>query len=303
MISSEPSQRLPVSVVIVNYNAGDLLTDCVGRVLGQVQEVIVVDNASSDGSLARLVEKFHMTAHLRTVCLSRNRGFAAGCNSGLEKTIQPYILFLNPDCLLHSTALPRMMAVIEKNERIGMAGGRLVNPDGSEQRGSRRMIPTPWRSFVYAFGLNRFAERWPRLFADFNQNRQSLPSEPVEVEAVSGAFMLLKRKALDHVGRWDEKYFLHCEDLDLCMRFRQKGWQIFFVPDAVGLHYQGTCGASSYLRVEWHKHKSMKVFYRKFFRYRYPGFLMWLVQIAVWVRFAGLAVIYAARRFKKGWSL
>lgn len=302
MNQSVCSDLLSVSVVIVNYNAGDLLADCVGCVLNHVRQVIVVDNASSDASLEMLSEKCVQADNLQIIHLQRNSGYAAGCNIGLAGATQPYILFLNPDCLLDARALRYMLTVIGLNEKIGMVGARLINPDGTEQRGSRRTIPTPWRSFVYAFGLNRFAQRWPRLFADFNQNGRQLPDAPIDVEAISGALMLMKREAIDDVGRWDEKYFLHCEDLDMCMRFRQKGWKIVFVPDTSIVHYQGTCSASSYLLVEWHKHRSMNVFYKKFFRHQYPGLLMWMVKAAVWFRFGVLSAVHGFRRVKKGLS-
>ena len=97
--------------------------------------------------------------------------------------------------------------------------------------------------------------------------------------------MLIKRKALENVGALDESYFLHCEDLDLCMRFRQQGWQVMFVPGARVTHYLGTCSRSCSIFVEWHKHKGMLRFYRKFFQRQYPGILMALVTLGVWLHF------------------
>jgi GT2 family glycosyltransferase len=166
-----------------------------------------------------------------------------------------------------------------------MVGGLLLNWDGTEQAGGRRAVPTPWRSFVRAFGLHRLADRWPNVFYDFHLYKQPLPAKSLEVEAISGACMLVKRKALDDVGLWDEGYFLHCEDLDWCMRFRQKGWKILFVPAARINHALGACSRSRRVFVEWHKHKGMLRFYRKFFSQEYPGFMMWLVTAGVWLRF------------------
>ncbi|HQQ35608.1 MAG TPA: glycosyltransferase, partial [Rugosibacter sp.] len=174
--------------------------------------------------------------------------------------------------------------------------------DGTEQGGGRRAVPTPWRSFVRAFGLHRFAHRWPKLFYDFHLHKQALPERPIEVEAISGACMLVKRAAVEEVGLWDEGYFLHCEDLDWCMLFRQKGWQILFVPDARIVHALGACSRSRRVFVEWHKHKGMVRFYRKFFRHQYPGALMWLVTLGVWLRFGLAAVYLTARRWLAGWG-
>jgi GT2 family glycosyltransferase len=141
---------------------------------------------------------------------------------------------------------------------------------------------------------------WPKLFFDFYLHKQPLPLEPIEVEAISGALMLICRVALDDVGLWDEAYFLHCEDLDWCMRFRQKGWRILFVPDAPVLHHQGHSSRSRPLFVEWHKHKGMVRFYKKFFGRQYPGVLMGLVGLAVWVRFSAIFVGYWLKRAWNG---
>lgn len=295
-MNSNTPDRKPVSIVVVNYNAGPLLVDCVCSGLPQVAEVIIVDNASSDGSMEALAERFPSESRLKMIHSERNLGFAAGCNLGVESAEGPYILFLNPDCILQPGSLQRLVEVLEANPTAGMAGGLLVDPDGAEQGGGRRAVPTPWRSLVRATGLYRFADRWPRLFFDFHLHKQPLPDAPVEVEAVSGALMLVRREAMNDVGPWDEKYFLHCEDLDWCMRFRQKGWKILFVPDAPVVHQKGSCSQSRPVFVEWHKHKGMMRFYRKFFRNQYPGALMWLVAVGIWLRFGLVATYYTAHR-------
>lgn len=279
----------PVSVIIVNYNAGELLGDCVRAALAQAEQVIVVDNHSSDSSLAGLAPLFAGEGRLLIHRSEHNRGFAAGCNLGLNLAAQPNLLFLNPDCILEPDSLRRLVQVLDSDPGIGMVGGRLTNLDGSEQGGGRRAVPTPWRSFVRAFGLSRWSERWPKLFFDFHLHNQPLPDSPIEVEAVSGALMLVRRAAIDDVGIWDEAYFLHCEDLDWCMRFRQRGWKILFVPDAPVVHHHCHCSQGRPVFVEWHKHRGMMRFYRKFFRHQYPGVLMGLVALGVWLRFGLVA--------------
>lgn len=285
----------PVSVVIVNHNAGSLLIDCVTACLAQAEQVIVVDNDSTDGSLGQLIRRLAAEARLEVVCPERNVGFAAGCNLGCAKATARHVLFLNPDCLLGPGVLHRLVEVLESDARIGMVGGLLLNPDGTEQGGGRRALPTPWRSFVRAFGLHRLKDRWPQLFVDFYLHCQALPEQPVEVEAISGALTLVRRPAIADVGLWDEGYFLHCEDLDWCVRFRARGWKIVFVPDAPVVHYQGTCSRDRPIFTEWHKHKGMIRFYRKFFRGHYPAGLMWLVGLAVWLRFGAVAVVRLGR--------
>lgn len=286
--------RHPISAIVVNYNAGPLLERCVAAASPQVGELFVIDNASTDNSIETLVVA--LSFGLRVIHNPYNLGFAAACNIGIRHATGEFVLFLNPDCTLAPNTVARLVEVLDAEPRAGMVGGLLLNPDGTEQGGGRRAIPTPWRAFVRGFGLYRLARRWPRLFFDFHLHRQPLPSEPIEVEAISGAFMLVRRAAIDSVGLWDEGYFLHCEDLDWCLRFRRQGWKILFVPSARATHQLGVSSRSRPWFVEWHKHRGMLRFYRKFFRDRYPGFLMWLVAAGVWLRFALVSVVIAARR-------
>ena len=285
-----------ISVIVVNYNAGPLLTACVRTALPQVSEVLVVDNASSDSSVEGCARQVADELRLKILRNDANLGFAAACNIGFSQAKGDFVLFLNPDCRLDETAVLELLRALQADAAVGMVGGLLVNPDGSEQGGGRRAVPTPWRSFVRAFGLGRFAKRWPKLFFDFHLHKQPLPDRPIEVEAISGACMLVKREVVDDVGLLDEGYFLHCEDLDWCMRFRQKGWKILFVPSARVTHTLGACSRTRPIFVEWHKHKGMMRFYRKFFRHQYPSVLMALVAVGVWLRFGLVAIYYSAKR-------
>ena len=292
------SDKFLISVLIVNHNAGALLAKCVDSVLEQVQEVIIVDNASTDTSLAELETRFPSENRLKQIHTGMNLGFSAGCNIGLNAATTPFILFLNPDCIPEDDAIQRLLQVMKSDPHIGMVGGRLINPDGTEQGGGRRAIPTPWRSFVRAFGLYRLEKYWPQLFFDFHLHQQPLPQTPVPVEAISGALMLVRREAIESVGNWDEGYFLHCEDLDWCMRFQQKGWQIMFAPDAPVMHYRGTCSKARPFFVAWHKHKGMLRFYKKFYREKYPTVLIALVTLGIGLRFIAVVLLHAAKQFK-----
>ncbi|MES2025443.1 MAG: glycosyltransferase family 2 protein [Pseudomonadota bacterium] len=286
-----------ISTIIVNYNAGNFLRSCVDSLLNCPLEIeiIVVDNASVDDSLDTL----QGLPGVRIIRNPTNVGFAAACNIGLRVASAPVLLFINPDCFFKPGTLSELMSALSQDDSVGMVGGFLANPDGTEQAGGRRAVPTPWRSFVRAFGLVRFADRWPRLFFDFHLHKQPLPDRPIEVEAISGACMMVRREAILDVGEWDEGYFLHCEDLDWCMRFRQKGWKILFVPSAHISHALGVCSRSRPIFVEWHKHKGMMRFYKKFFSHQYPGLLMALVAFGVWLRFGLVAAYHTVRRFSR----
>ena len=134
---------------------------------------------------------------------------------------------------------------------------------------------------------------------DFNLHQQPLPDAPISVEAISGACMLVKPEAVASVGLWDDEYFLHCEDLDWCMRFVRAGWDILFVPSAPITHVQGVCSKSRPLFVEWHKHRGMTRFYRKFFRLSYSRPLLWLVITAIWSRFSLIAFTTFLRKLAR----
>lgn len=294
------SVQQPVSIIIVNYNAGALLSRCVESVLAQSDEIIIVDNASADYSTDAVAFAW---PRVRIIKNDQNLGFAAACNVAVRVASAPFLLFLNPDSSLKPGGLVQLLDTMLADKRVGMVGGLLTNPDGTEQGGGRRAVPTPWRSFVRAFGLHRFQNRWPKLFFDFHLHKQPLPDLPIEVEAISGACMLVRREAVADVGLWDEDYFLHCEDIDWCMRFRQKGWKILFVPSVRVTHALGGCSRGRPIFVEWHKHKGMMRFYRKFFRHQYPGVLMWLVTLGIWLRFGLVAVHLMAKRIRRALGL
>lgn len=253
-----------VSVIVVNYNAGDLLAACAASVLPHVHEIVVVDNGSRDHSLALLEQLPDEHARLKVIRTGRNLGFAAACNIGMAATDGDCLLFLNPDCRLEADAISAMLAALDSNDNCGMVGALLLNDDGSEQRGCRRNLPTLHSAFLRLFGLGALTRRWPRHFPPVDLVGQPLPTTPQEVEAISGACMLVRRDAASQVGGWDEGYFLHCEDLDWCMRFRQHGWQVLFAPQARGTHLQGSCSRATPLFVEWHKHLGMLRYFRKF---------------------------------------
>jgi len=288
----------PTSIVIVNYNSGEFLKKCVSSCLECARQVVVVDNASHDFSIKELKACFPAENRLCVIRQTRNTGFAVACNVGLRMASESYILLLNPDCVLGADSLLRMVQVLEGDPKAGICGGLVLDSYGTEQAGGRRAVPTPWRSFVRVSGLSRFSARYPRLFSDFLLHQQPLPDDPIEVEAISGSCMLVRKEALMDVGLLDDGYFLHCEDLDWCMRFRQKGWKVMFVPTARVVHHQGVCSDARPVFVEWHKHKGMIRFYRKFFRHQYPGMLMWLVAGGVWLRFVALSIHYNIRHLR-----
>lgn len=276
-----------VSVIIVNYDAGPLLASAAEAVLAcsVPVEVFVIDNASTDDSIELLRQRHPSEPRLNVILNSDNLGFSRASNIGLTKARGEFVLLLNPDCIIKPGTIERMLDVLQQHPEAGAAGCLIRNADGTEQAGCRRNVPTPWRTLVRVLHLDRVFSGHPR-FRNFVLTRTPLPTAPVPVEAISGAFMLARREAVESVGLLDEAYFLHCDDLDWCMRFYAAGWKILFVPNVEVVHYQGACSADRPIFVLWHKHKGMVRFYRKFFRHQYPLLLMVLVVLAVWTRFS-----------------
>ena len=296
-----------IHAVIVNFNAGRMLADAVASVIDAVDRVIVVDNASSDESVEILERQFAGRSSLTVIRRATNGGFALGCNDGLRAiswigsgaaagSPDDAVLFLNPDAKCLPEAVEALYRALISDTNVGAVGGMLLSDDGTEQGGGRRSMPTPWRGFIRAFGLWPLGRWWPQLFPDFHLQREPRGMEPIGVDAVSGACMMVRRAAIDEVGAFDERYFMHCEDLDLCMRIRSAGWTVRFVPQARIWHaLRGTTGGRT-IGTELHKHRGMVIFYRTHWAPSHAAPLMWIVYAGVWARFSAVALWLALRR-------
>ncbi|MDP2795170.1 MAG: glycosyltransferase [Sulfurisoma sp.] len=280
-----------VSVIIVSFNSGPLLIECVRSVLASSLPVriIVSDNGSSDCSVEPLEDLAATERRLVVIRNQANLGFARGNNVAIPFADGEFILFLNPDCLLEASTLERMVAALRANPRAGMAGCRILNPDGSEQAGCRRRLPTPRHAL--AMGLSPSIWFGLRKHGGILMTDEPLPALPEAVDAISGAFMLVTREALDALGSFDDGYFMHWEDLDYCQRFKLNGREIVFVPGVEVLHFKGRSSHSRPFRVEWHKHAGIARFFRKYYFHSVWHLpLLALVALGVAVRFAGRAI-------------
>lgn len=271
-----------VSAVTVNYNAGPLLRGLAQSLLAEacVARVTVVDNASHDGSL-----DFPEAADPRVTVIQNgvNRGFGAACNQGAARAESAYLLFINPDCRLPPGSLARLAAILDAHPEVAMLGPLVLNVDGSEQRGCRRHLPDARRALMRVLHLDK-PDPAGRV-AGYDLTGTPLPAGPVPVEAISGACMLIRREAFDRLGGWDEGYFLHCEDLDLCMRLKRDGRSILFVPDVTVTHVQGVSSRGRPLFILWHKHRGMWRYFSKFQRTANPFWLTGLVAFGIAGRF------------------
>ena len=203
-----------------------------------------------------------------------NVGFARGCNIGARQARGQYLLLLNPDCLLSPSAIPALLSEATAFDGDWMLGCRVLNPDGTDQRGSRRALLTPYTAFVEVFRLDRLM---PRHFNRhrLNHHESPLPNCTARVPAITGACMMLQATTFRAVGGMDEGYFLHVDDLDLCRRLRGAQIPIYFTPNVEVVHHAGSSQANP-IRVEWHKTRG---FLRYFFRHYRD--LRWLPLVAL----------------------
>ncbi len=286
-----------LSVIIVNYNAGPMLAACVRAVmLSDVSlEVVVVDNHSADDSISLL--EADKTAHVTILRNDDNLGFSRAVNQAAIHARAPNLLLLNPDCIVTRPALAGLLATIEQNKEAGIVGGLLVNLDGSEQGGCRRNEPTPFRS------LQRVASPLLSLIGvqqnSIDRTRLPLPEKAQQVDAVSGAFLLISSALLRQIGGMDEGYFLHCEDLDLCRRVRDCGRTVCFQPGALAIHFKSASAGTSRIRVERFKHRGMLRYYEKFYAAKAATAFRVLIWLAVWGRWCLLALLEPIRRFRE----
>jgi N-acetylglucosaminyl-diphospho-decaprenol L-rhamnosyltransferase len=219
-----------VSVVVVTYDALPWIEQCLESVRGE--EVVVVDNGSSDGTRTFVRERFPEV----TLLERENRGLAAGWNAGIAQASGRWLLILNADAWLTKGSLERLVAFGDSRPDAGMVGPRLLNPDGSLQR-SVRGFPTLWRLATEYLFLRKLAPR-SRLLNAFYAGGFG-HDEVREADFVMGACMLVRREAVEQVGPLDESFFLFSEEVDWAWRFREAGWKVLFFPGAECIHVGG----------------------------------------------------------------
>jgi GT2 family glycosyltransferase len=278
-------------IVIVNYNAGDWLLRSISSALKfSSGPITVVDNSSSDGSLETAQASF-IDARIDWQANTQNLGFAAANNQVIKTIDAEFLVLMNPDCELEENTLGELIGAFREHSQMGLASCRILNSDGSLQATSRRRFPTPWSAMVRMLQLHRIAPNNPR-FASFDYGDKVDNTLGIEfVEAISGAFMVARKSAVDKVGLLDEGYFMHCEDLDWCMRFGHSGWKVGFLPNVAVTHAKGVSSKSRPIGVLFTLHKGMDRFFDKFYKQDYPWALRMVVKLGIAVSFIGRASI------------
>ncbi len=249
-----------LSIVIVNWNVQELLRRCLHSIMSNFQlpilrrasgqasnfqiEVIVVDNASSDGSVAMIEEEF---PQVRLLANSENVGFTVGNNQGIAVSRGRYILLLNPDTEIVGDTLPTMVEYMDNHPPVGALGPQLLNPDWSIQS-SRRRFPTMATAFLESTILHQWFPDNAVLRHYYILDRPD--GEIQEVDWVTGACLLTRREAIEEVGLLDEGFFMYSEELDWCRRARERGWKVIYLPTARVIHH----GAQSSEQVKSFQH-------------------------------------------------
>jgi N-acetylglucosaminyl-diphospho-decaprenol L-rhamnosyltransferase len=279
---------LTLSIVIVNWNTRDLLAQCLTSISrspllpSSSVEVFVVDNASSDGSAQMVAEHFHW---VRLIQNNENMGFAQANNQAIGLANGRYILLLNSDTVVHPGAFDTLIGFMEETSQAGAIGAYLLNGDGTLQAACHPML-TPWREFLRLLFLDRVFH-----VATYDAGWWKT-EEPRQTEVIKGACLMLRHTALDQVGLLDGSYFMYTEEVDLCYRLAQAGWQIWWVPAAKVTHFGEASSRQVAQTMYVQLYRSKIQFYRKYGGERHADLFKRLLRVAYWPRFAA-ATLFA----------
>jgi GT2 family glycosyltransferase len=280
------------SVVIVNWNASRELEQCLHSLYrnhpGLNLDVWVVDNASTDDSLAMLKANF---PGVGLIINSRNLGFAAANNQAFLK-IDPrsrFVLVLNPDVVFTEETLTILINFLETRQNAHVVTPRVLGPDGSLQSTCRRREPSPVSMLARLVGLSRLFPK-SRKFSGYTCGDLE-ESATHRIDSASGSFLFLKREVLEEVGGFDERFFMYAEDLDWCSRARKKGFTVYYHPATAVTHFQGTSSGKRVLKSQWHLHYTALQYVKKHHRQDYPLIFRMILAVALASHFVCAAVI------------
>ena len=261
-----------ICIVIVSYNVCQLLDECLQSVKRALQgidgEIYVVDNLSTDGTVETLQPR-HPDVHF--IANKQNVGFACANNQAIRCTDSEYVLLLNPDTVVYENTLRGVLDFMDQHPEAGGARVRMLTREGKPAPESRRAIPTPWVAMLKMLGATR---RYYMSHLSWD--------EPGQIEAISGAFCMLRRKALDQIGLLDEDYFMYGEDIDLSYRLLKGGWQNWYLPFDI-IHYKGESTQKSTFRYVHTFYQAMLIFFRKHYGHLSVFFSL-PIQLAIYFR-------------------
>ena len=286
-----------LSIVIVNYNTRQLLDDCLASLKTAVisphtAEIIVVDNASSDGSQAMVRERYPAVILIEN---EENVGFSTANNIGVAQAQGAFVLFLNSDTRVDERALIEPLEYLQTHPQTGAITVYLEYPNGERDPDNHRGFPTPWNAVCHFSGLSKLFPHHPR-FTGYFQSTLNL-DETHAVDVIAGSFMMMPRHLFDELNGWDEEYFFYGEDIDFCYRIRQAEYAIVYYPHVRVVHYKGASSGlrkesaaiarppkETRMRVARESVRAMKLFYKKFYSDQYPAAVTWFVLAGIQAR-------------------
>lgn len=283
---------MKLSIIIVNYKTYELTKQTIDSLLRQnanfEYEIILVDNASQDGSIEKIQSDFQNIMNqktLKVIINDSNLGFSKANNIGIKNSIGEYILLLNSDTKLDEDCLQKCMEYM--NEHIGALGCKIILQDGKLDHACKRGFPTPSASLYYLIGLDK---KNPDKYGQYDALYLD-EDEIGEVDALMGAFMLMPRSVLNEIGLLDETFFMYGEDIDLCYRIKEAGYKIIYYPETKIIHYKG--GSSSEKtkpkrrnpKTIYDFHDAMWIFYKKHYIRKYNVVVTVLVFLGIWLKY------------------
>ncbi|MCC7553657.1 MAG: glycosyltransferase family 2 protein [Methanobacteriaceae archaeon] len=274
---------MDLSIVIVNYKTFELTKNTINSILNQKidfsYEIIVVDNASNDGSLEKL-EKYFKKFDVNFIANSLNTGFASANNIGFKNSKGKYILTLNSDTVVKENTLNLLYKFIEKNKDIGAVGCKILLPNGSLDKACKRTFPNLKNSFYRLFHI-------PNNDKNINNyNLDNLSDEDIyEIDSLSGAFMFIRSEALNQVGFFDESFFMYGEDIDLCYRIKKANWKIYYYGKAEIIHYKGSSSKKKKTKLIYEFYRAMYIFYNKHYKKENSFFTNFIVYFGILILF------------------
>lgn len=271
-----------LSIIIVNYNTKDLVRSCIDSLIDskQVQEnkweIIIVDNASQDGS----VEMMQSLNNIVFIKNQKNVGFSKANNLGIKKAQGEVVLLLNSDTQVKPRDIQKTLEYFLSEPTIGVITCKVVLPNGNIDPASHRGFPTPWAAVTYFLKLEKLFPK-THLFGQYHQGYKDMTSVH-DIDSPTGAFYMVRKKTIEDVGLLDEDYFMYGEDLDWSYRIKQKGWRIVYYPFAQITHIKNQSGRkhedeNRRKTTDRYFYETMKLFYEKHFITKYPGIVNWLV--------------------------
>ena len=294
-IAEESDTRVALSCLIVSYESSATIDDCLRSLADERAdvplEVIVVDNNSEDGTASLIEERYPW---VRLVVERDNTGFARAANRALELARGDHLLLLNPDTVLSPGSLAATIAELDRNPTVGVLGCKLVRPDGTFDHACKRGLPSVSSALFYVLGLHRIFPHSRRIAAYTAGHLDE--DTPGYVDAVNGAFMLVRRQAAAEVGGLDERFWLYGEDLDWCQRFGAHGWKILYWPKVAVIHVKGASGRRQRsTKTNYAFHKSMWLYFEKHLGTERPPALRAFVWLGIWTRFVTAVVANRVR--------